>query len=84
MAKAGAGKLGNYDSCSFSTKGIGRFRGNEKAKPFLGKKGRVEKVSEEKIETICPREKVTRVIREIRKIHSYEEPAIEVYPLLYP
>lgn len=84
MAEAGAGKLGNYDSCSFSTKGMGRFRPNEKAKPFLGKRGKVSKAREEKIEMLCRAGRTEKVIKAIRKIHPYEEPAIEIYPLLYP
>lgn len=84
MAKHGAGKFGNYDSCSFSMKGIGRFRGNKQSKPYIGKKGKVEKVPEERVEMLCPRSKVKTVISAIRKNHPYEEPAIEVYPLLFP
>ncbi len=82
LAQAGAGHIGNYDSCSFSVKGVGRFRPLKGAKPFIGKTGKVEKVEEERIETICPQEKVARIIAKIKKAHPYEEPAIDVYPLL--
>lgn len=82
LAKTGCGKLGNYDSCSFSTSGTGRFRPLSGSKPYLGKQGKIEKVEEERIETICPEENVEKVILEIKKAHPYEEPAIDIYPLL--
>ena len=82
LAQAGAGHIGNYDSCSFSVKGVGRFQPLKGAKPFIGEAGKVEEVPEERIETICPQEKVVQIIAEIKKVHPYEEPAIDVYPLL--
>lgn len=82
LARSGAGHIGNYDCCSFSVKGIGRFRGLSDSKPFIGEVGKIEEVEEEKIETICPREKVKEVLAAIKKIHPYEEPAIDIYPLL--
>jgi len=82
LAKSGCGHIGNYDYCSFSVKGVGRFRGLENANPFIGKKGRVEEVAEERIETICPAEKLNDVLEAVKKSHPYEEPVIDVYPLL--
>jgi len=82
LAENGAGHVGNYDCCSFSTKGIGRFRGLEGTKPFVGEAGKIEQVEEEKIETICPIDKVKSVVEAIKKVHPYEEPAIDVFPLL--
>lgn len=82
LAESGCGKMGNYDSCSFSVKGVGRFRGLEGSDPFIGEIGRVEEVVEERIETICPREKLEEALIAVRKAHPYEEPAIDVYPLL--
>jgi hypothetical protein len=82
LAVNDAGHIGNYDCCSFSSKGVGRFRGDEGTKPFVGKSGSIEQVEEEKIETICERGKVHLVVEEIKKAHPYEEPAIDVYPLL--
>src|SRR6185312_11351684 len=52
LAKAGAGKMGNYDSCSFSSKGVGRFRGNENSHPAIGEPGKLEMVEEERIEVL--------------------------------
>lgn len=82
LAEAGAGHIGNYDTCSFSTKGTGRYRGLEGTKPFLGKSGKLQQAEEEKIETICPFEKYKQVVDAIKKIHPYEEPAIDIIPLL--
>ena len=82
MARSGCGHIGKYDSCSFSMKGIGRFRGLEGAKPFIGKAGKLEQVVEERIETICLFEKLDEVLAAIKKVHPYEEPAIDVIPLL--
>jgi len=82
LAKSGAGHIGNYDACSFSAKGIGRFRPLKGAKPFIGKQGEVEEVAEERIETICPKKNIKKVLTAVKKAHPYEEPAIDVYPLL--
>jgi hypothetical protein len=82
IGEAGAGKFGNYDFCSFSSRGIGRFRPNEKAKPFLGEKNKIEEVEEERIEFICEKDKVKSVIKAIRKFHPYEEPIIDIHELL--
>ncbi len=79
-----AGKQGNYDFCSFSTKGIGRFRPLDGAHPTIGEVGKLEEVEEERIEVICPKEKLSEVVNTIKAAHPYEEPAIDVYPLLNP
>lgn len=82
LAASGAGAMGNYDSCSFSVKGVGRFRAGEGADPFVGKVGELEEVEEERIETICSADDVKKVAAAVRAAHPYEEPAIDVYPLL--
>ena len=81
MGKAGAGKIGNYSFCSFSTKGIGRFKPEQGANPHIGEVGKLEKVIEERIETVCPKEKLNEVIKAIKEAHPYEEVALDVYPL---
>ncbi len=82
LAKNYAGHIGNYDYCSFSVKGTGRFRPLEGAKPTIGEQDKVEEVEEERIETIVPEEKIKKLVKEIIKAHPYEEPAIDIYPLL--
>ena len=82
MADAGAGKIGNYDSCSFSTKGTGRFRPNDKAHPAIGSANTLEEVAEERIEVVVPESVLKAVLRAIVKAHPYEEPAIHVLPMM--
>jgi hypothetical protein len=81
MGKAGAGKIGNYSFCSFSSKGIGRFSPEKGAHPHIGEIGKLEEVVEERIETVCSREKLQDVIRAIKEVHPYDEVALDVYPL---
>jgi len=81
LGEAGAGKIGNYDFCSFSTRGIGRFRGNENSNPSIGESEKYESVEEERIEVVLPREILTTVIERIKSVHPYEEVAFDVYPL---
>lgn len=81
MGKAGAGRIGNYVFCSFSVKGIGRFKPEKGAHPAIGKVGKLESVIEERIEMVCERKKLKAVMVAIKKVHPYEEPAIDVYPL---
>lgn len=81
MGKAGAGVIGTYTHCSFSTKGTGRFIPGEKANPSIGNIGKEENVSEEKIEMLCKKRLVESVAKAIRLVHPYEEVPIEVYPV---
>lgn len=82
LAKSNAGHIGNYDACSFSVRGIGRFRPLKGAKPFIGQEGKIKEVEEERIETICPQEKIAHILKKVKRVHPYEEPAIDIYPLL--
>ena len=81
LGKAGAGKIGNYGFCSFSSKGTGRFLPLEGANPHIGAVGALESVSEERIETICPRAILSDVVRAMKAAHPYEEVAYDVYSL---
>lgn len=73
LGEAGAGKIGDYDFCSFSSRGIGRFRGSKNANPAIGEPGKYEAVEEEKIEVIVPREILKEVIEKVKAAHPYEE-----------
>ncbi len=79
---AGAGKIGEYSFCSFSLKGTGRFLPSDKANPAIGTQGQLEQVTEERIEVTCDKKMMQAVVTAIRKAHPYEEPAINIYPLL--
>lgn len=84
MGGAGAGKIGNYSFCSFSAKGVGRFKPEAGAHPAIGEVGKLESVAEERIEVVCEREKLNAVIQAIKRVHPYEEVALDVYPLEVP
>ncbi len=81
IGQAGGGKIGNYTFCSFSSKGVGRFLPGEGANPAIGEIGSLESVEEERIEVTCIRQLVAEVIEAIKKVHPYEEVALDVYPL---
>jgi len=81
MGKIGAGKIGNYSFCSFSAKGIGRFKPEKGAKPAIGHIGKSEQVREERIEARCERKKLRKVLKAITEVHPYEEIAVDIYPL---
>jgi dinuclear metal center YbgI/SA1388 family protein len=79
---AGAGKIGNYSECSFSTEGIGTFKALENAVPFVGSKGVLHSEAEEKLEVIVPMHLKSTVVNALLKAHPYEEVAYDLYPLL--
>jgi hypothetical protein len=78
----GAGIIGNYTHCTMSTKCIGTFKPNDEANPYIGEKNKLEFVEEDKLEVVCPVEKVKDVISKLRGAHPYEEPAIDIIPLI--
>ena len=82
MCDAGAGIIGNYSYCTCSAKVVGTFIPNDNAKPYIGKQNKLEYVEEEKLEAICDVKQVKSVINELRKAHPYEEPAIDIVPLI--
>lgn len=82
MCEAGAGIIGNYTNCSMSTKCIGTFKPNDKANPYIGEKNKMEFVEEEKLEVVCDIKNVKKVISRLREVHPYEEPGIDIIPLL--
>ncbi len=82
LGKVGAGKIGNYTFCSFTTKGVGRFKPEQGANPAIGEVGKLEEVEEERIEVASPKELLPEVIKAIKAVHPYEEVVIDVYPML--
>ena len=82
VGDAGAGKIGNYSHCSFSSKGQGRFLPLQGANPTIGEIGKQEAVEEERVEFICDKDKLLEVISAMKKAHPYEEVAFDIYPLL--
>lgn len=81
MGDAGAGKIGNYSHCTFTLKGTGRFKPEAGANPTVGEVGKLQEITEDRIETVCSEEKLKDILAAIKKVHPYEEPATDVYPI---
>lgn len=81
MGDTGAGKLGDYSHCTFTIKGTGRFIPLPGSDPTVGEIGKLEAVSEERIEILCERSQIKEVVAAIKKVHPYEEVPIEIYPV---
>lgn len=79
--QAGCGVIGNYANCSFISPGTGTFFGTSDADPTIGRAGQLEQVSEQKLEMICPRTRLSAALSALREAHSYEEPAVDVIPM---
>ncbi len=83
LFQAGAGRVGNYDSCCWQTKGEGQFRPLENSDPYLGKKGELEKVIEWKVELVLEKKNLEAVVNALKKAHPYETPAFTVTETLF-
>jgi len=78
---AGAGRIGNYDSCCWQVAGQGQFRPLAGSDPFIGKTGAVETVVEYKVELVCEDALVAAAVARMKAAHPYEEPAYQVWRL---
>jgi len=78
---AGAGRIGNYDSCCWQAEGTGQFRPLAGSNPTIGSQGKVEFVREVKVELVCEDELVAVAVQALRDSHPYEEPAFDVWQL---
>ena len=81
LATTGAGKIGEYDHCSFSTPGTGSFRGGEGTHPIVGEPGQLEAVPEMRLEMVCSRTALPVMVATLRQFHPYEEVPFDLYPL---
>ncbi len=81
MAEAGAGVIGNYTNCSFRIMGTGTFKGSSASNPTIGKPGSYERVSEVRLEMLCPEARLPHVCQTMLSAHPYEEPAYDIHPL---
>ena len=81
LADAGAGQVGDYERCAWTTTGTGTFRPLDGASPAIGSVGEVETVDETRLEVVLPRERRSRVLRAMLAAHPYEEPAYDVLEL---
>lgn len=82
ICNEGAGIIGNYTHCSMTTKCTGTFIPNNNAKSYIGEKNKLEFVEEEKLEVVCKVEIVKKVLKKLREVHPYEEPGIDIIPLI--
>lgn len=76
---AGAGRIGDYDSCAWQCRGQGQFRPLEGSDPYLGSKGEVEVVDEFKVELVCEDSLIHDALTALKQAHPYEEPAYEIF-----
>ena len=82
ICNEGAGVIGNYTYCSMTTICIGTFIAGDKANPYIGEKNKLELVEEEKLEAVCNINIVKKVLKKLREVHPYEEPGIDIIPLI--
>ena len=78
---AGAGRIGEYERCSWYTPGTGTFFGGESTNPAIGESGREERAPELRVETVVPGERTDAVVSALLEAHPYEEVAYDLYPL---
>lgn len=81
LFEAGAGAIGNYSECSFSSVGVGTFKPNESAMPFSGEIGKRANKIEEKLEVIVSQHELSNVLSAMKKNHPYEEIAYDLISL---
>lgn len=82
ICSEGAGVIGNYTYCTMTTKCIGTSKPSDNANPYIGEKNKLEFIEEEKLEVICDISIVKNVLKRLREVHPYEEPAIDIIPLI--
>ncbi len=82
LATAGAGIIGGYQVCSFSTLGTGTFLGGKDTKPAVGQPGRLEQIPEYRLEMVCSKAALPLAMETLLRFHPYEEPAVDVFELL--
>ncbi len=81
LFEAGAGRIGEYERCSWYTAGTGTFLGGEETDPAVGERGVEERVAELRVETVVPDAALAGVVTALRAAHPYEEPAFDLYLL---
>lgn len=84
LAAAGAGELGPYSRCAWTSTGTGTFTAQPGASPAVGAIGEAERVEESRVEMVLPRQRRSAVVRAMRAAHPYEEPAFDLLELADP
>jgi dinuclear metal center YbgI/SA1388 family protein len=80
----GIGRIGVYDTCSFTVRGEGRFTPGPGSRPFRGEEGRESRAAESRLEILVPPAAVERLLNQLRTVHPYEEMALDLYPVRNP
>lgn len=78
LFQAGVGQLGNYERCSWQVKGEGQFLAKTGSNPFVGKSGKITKISEYKVEMVCLDDFIQQAVAALKSSHPYETPAYQV------
>jgi dinuclear metal center YbgI/SA1388 family protein len=81
LAGAGAGQIGDYSHCCWSTEGTGQFLPHDGARPAIGRVGQLERVAETRLELVLPRGRRRAVVQALRAAHPYQEPAFDLLEL---
>ena len=81
LFQIGAGSIGDYDNCSFSSEGIGTFLPKSESNPFVGEKGVLHKEKEIKLDLVFPKNIESKIIKCLEDIHPYEEVAYQIFSL---
>jgi len=82
LAVTGAGRIGNYTGCTFRTEGSGTFIPGTGSNPYTGTRGRMNQVSEVRIETVVEKYRLDQIIGAVKAVHPYECMAYDVYPVV--
>lgn len=81
LAGAGAGRIGDYTRCTFRSPGTGTFLPGRDSDPYLGERGRLERLDEVRLETVVPVHLARSAVDAATNAHPYEEVALDVYPV---
>jgi hypothetical protein len=84
LFQAGAGRIGQYSSCSFRSPGTGTFFGEAGTNPTVGQAGKLERAQEIRLETVVSINRIDEVVRAPKQSHPYEEPAFDLNQLAAP
>lgn len=82
ICEAGAGVIGDYTHCTSNSITKGTFIPVDGANPYIGQKDKLEVVEEVRIETVCDIKILKQVLKKLREVHPYEEPGINIIPLI--
>jgi hypothetical protein len=78
---AGAGRIGDYDSCCWQVRGQGQFRPLPGSRPFIGSDGALSTVGEYRVEMVCDDDRIAAAVAALKRAHPYEEPAFDAWKL---